>query len=82
MQAGVALEDAAAALATGHLRQATRLLFRRTNALSLRSALAPHVLRQAKKPRRRKRYSHPQETYLACPDLPTNGTKLHQGQIE
>jgi MoaA/NifB/PqqE/SkfB family radical SAM enzyme len=76
MQAGVAVEDAAAALAGGHLRQAARLLFRRTNALSLRSALAPHVLRLAKNPRRRKRYSRPQETHPASPDLPANGTKL------
>lgn len=40
MHAGVAVEDAAAALAAGRLVKATRLLFRSTVAMSLRSVLA------------------------------------------
>jgi hypothetical protein len=40
MHAGVAIEDAAAAVATGHLGQAARLLFRRRVVDSLSSALA------------------------------------------
>ncbi len=82
MQAGVAVEDAAAALAAGHLREATRLLFRRTNALSLRSALAPHVLRLAKKPRPRKRGPRPPEAAVGCPESPANEAKLSQNQIK
>jgi hypothetical protein len=69
-------------MAAGHLRQATRLLFRRSNALSLRSALAPHVLRLAKDPRRRKRGSRNQESQPAAPELPAKGTEACQSQVE
>lgn len=40
MHAGVAIEDAAAALAAGHVREAARKLFRPTVALSLKSVAA------------------------------------------
>jgi hypothetical protein len=47
MHAGIAMEDASAAIAKGRPVKAARLLFRKTVALSLRSvaAQAPQILR-------------------------------------
>jgi MoaA/NifB/PqqE/SkfB family radical SAM enzyme len=62
MHAGVALEDAASALARGHPGEAVRLLFRRTVARSLGAALAETRLFLSLMFRRRRRSPRQPET--------------------